>query len=355
MNSKIITYPERERWNAFVAASPHGSVLQSYEWGELKACFGWQPLRVVLEEEGKILAGVSLLKREIPFIRRSFFYAPRGPIVDYANKELFHDLLEVVEKQADRDHVISLKIDPEVEEDFPSLRENFKSLGFEKALKQVQPRATFILDLGPSLEDILAGFEEKTRYNIRLAEKKGIVIKEDASEKALDSFYRIYLETSKRDKFIVHPIKYYQKIREILFPSKMGTIFTAYFNEKPIASVIVFTFGKKMWYMYGASSGEYRNLMPNHLLHWEIIKWGKEKGFKEYDLWGIPANPHEKHPLYGVFRFKKGFKGRLVKYIGAYDFPYSPLFYHALEYGILWWQNLRSLITKGKIEDSLSE
>jgi len=355
MNSKIITYPERQRWNEFVAASPQGSILQSYEWGEFKSLFGWKPIRIVLEEQEKIIAGISILKREIPFIRHSLFYAPRGAIIDYSNKDLLHNLLEAVEKEADRDHAISLKIDPEVFEEDKIALENLKSLGFEKALKQVQPRATLVLDLERDLEAILASFEEKTRYNIRLAEKKGVSVKEDRSEKGIDAFFDLYQETAKRDKFMVHPRIYYQKIREVLFSAVGGTNFIAFYEGRPIAAVVIFSFGKKLWYMYGASASEYRNVMPNHLLHWEVIKWAKGKGLGEYDLWGIPVNPEENHPLYGVYRFKKGFKGKLVKYIGAYDFPYSPLLYHAFEDGMVWWQSLRSLITKGKIEDSLSE
>jgi len=355
MNLKIITYPERQRWNEFVAASPQGSILQSYEWGEFKSLFGWKPIRIVLEEQEKIIAGISILKREIPFIGHSLFYAPRGAVIDYSNKDLLNSLLEAVEKEADRNHALSLKIDPEVFEEDKIALENLKSLGFEKALKQVQPRATLVLDLERDLEAILASFEEKTRYNIRLAEKKGVSVKEDKSEKGIDGFYKLYEETAKRDKFMVHPLRYYQKIREILFSAGLGTNFIAFYEGKPIAAVVIFSFGKKLWYMYGASASEYRNVMPNHLLHWEVIKWAKGKGIREYDLWGIPVNPEENHPLYGVYRFKKGFKGKLVRYIGAYDFPYSPLLYHAFEYGVVWWQGLRSLITKGKIEDSLSE
>lgn len=355
MVAKIITCLERERWNNFVAESPYGSILQSYEWGELKAHFGWKPIRIVLEEEGKIIAGVSILKREIPLIRHALFYAPRGPVVDFANQELLHSLLEAVEKEADRNHAISLKIDPEIAEDAQQPLKNLKAIGFEKALKQIQPRATLILDLDRDPDELLAGFEEKTRYNIRLAEKKGVTVKEDASEKGIQVFFDLYHETARRDNFLIHPLVYYQKIREILFSAGWGSNFIAYYEGKPIAAVIIFAFGRKIWYMYGASSSTYRNVMPNHLLHWEVIKWAKAKGYKEYDLWGIPPQPDEKHPLYGVYRFKKGFKGRAVKYIGAYDFPFSPLFFHLLENGIVWWQNVRSLITKGKIEDSLSE
>jgi len=140
-----------------------------------------------------------------------------------------------------------------------------------------------------------------------------------------------------------------------MFEKGLGSNFIAYHKNKPIASVIIFCFGTKIWYMYGASSSEHRNLMPNHLLHWHIIQWAKEKGFKTYDLWGIPANPREGHPLFGVYRFKRGFQGKVEKYIGAYNFPYSPLFYHAFEHGVRWLQNIRSFVTKGKIEDSLGE
>lgn len=355
MRSRIITAPEKNLWNDFVARSANPSVLQSYEWGEFKAQFGWQPIRILLDGEREPVAGISVLKREAPFVKHSFFYAPRGPIMDFSNKELLHDLLERVEKEADRYHAISLKIDPEIPEDDLAARDNLKALGFEKALKQVQPRATLIVNLDRDLAGILKSFEEKTRYNIRLSEKKGVVVREDVSEKGIEIFNELYKETARRDNFLVHPPVYYQKLREIMFPAGLGTNFIAYFEGKPVGAVIILAFGRRISYLYGASASEYRNVMPNHLLHWEVIKWAKDRGYKEYDLWGVPANPQAGHPLFGVYRFKKGFNGRLVKYIGAYDFPYSPLFFNLFEHGLVWWQNLRSLITKGKIEDSLSE
>ncbi len=355
MRARIITYPDRELWNDFVVNSSECPVLQSFEWGEVKSNFGWYPIRLAVEDNGKIVAGISILKREIPYVRHSLFYAPRGPIVDYSNRELLEFLLAAVEKEAEKRHAISLKIDPAVSEEQQNILAVFHTLGFEKAAKQIQPRATFLLDLTLETNAILMGFEEKTRYNIRLAAKKGVVVREDPSEQGINMFYKIYRETSLRDKFLVHPVKYYQKIREILFENGLGSCFIAYYNDKPIAGVIIFCFGSKIWYMYGASSSEHRNLMPNHLLHWQVIQWAKEKNYKTYDLWGIPVNPKEGHPLWGVYRFKKGFKGKMVKYIGAHDFPYSPLFHNVLEHGVKWVQNIRSLLTKGKIEDSLSE
>lgn len=355
MRSRIITFPEKNLWNDFVANSPESPILQSFEWGELKSHFGWQPIRIAIEDNEKIVAGISILKREIPFTGHSLFYAPRGPLIDFKNRELFHFLLEVIEKEAEKNNAISLKIDPEILEGNAEVLANLRAFGFVKALKQIQPRATLLLDLERDLDKVLMSFEEKTRYNIRLAEKKGVLVKEDPTERGINIFYTMYAETAKRDRFLIHPLTYYQKIREILFQSGLGTNFIAYFENQPIAAVIVFSFGRKVWYMYGASHYAYRALMPNQLLHWEIIKWAKERHFKVYDLWGVPVNPTPEHPLWGIYRFKKGFQGKLVKFIGTYDFPYSPLFYNLFEHGVVWWQSLRSLFTKGKIEDSLSE
>ena len=354
MKSRLITFTEKERWNEFVANSDNSPILQSYEWGELKARFGWQPIRLAIEDGGKIVAGISILKRNLPF-RHCLFYAPRGPMVDFKERTLLEFLFDAIEKEADKHHAISLKMDAEVPEEEKEILDSLHRLGFERALREVQPRATLLLDLSEDLDQLLMSFEEKTRYNIRLAERKGVVVKEDLTEKGINNFYELYKITALRDKFLIHPLKYYQSIRELLFEKGMGTNFVACYENKPIAAVMIFCFGSRIWYMYGASSTEYRNLMPNHLLHWQVINWAKERNYKTYDLWGVPANPVEGHPLWGVYRFKKGFNGKMVKYIGAYDFPYSPLFYHLFEHGIIWWQNLRSLITKGKIEDSLSE
>lgn len=352
MKTRLITYAEKDLWNEFVANSPECPILQSFEWGELKSCFGWQPLRLAIEDQGKIIAGASILKREIPYIKHSLFYCPRGPVVDFHNKEIFDALLSAIEKEAEKHHAISLKIDPDLSAENEGV---LKSFGFEKAHKQIQPRASIELDLEPDLDAILMSFDEKTRYNVRLAEKKGVSVREETNELGVKTFYRIYQETALRDKFLIHPIKYYQKIRELIFEKGLGANFIAYYKDKPIAGVIVFCLGKKIWYMYGASASAYRNVMPNHLLHWEIIKWAKEKRFKIYDLWGIPADPKPGHPLYGVYRFKRGFNGKTIMNVGAYDFPYSPMLYHATEHGMNFMYALRSLLTKGKIEDSLGE
>lgn len=331
-----------------MGASPTSPILQSWEWGEVKAASGWEPLRIAVTEGGQIRAAIQILKRTF------LFYAPRGPVLDFKDGTALDFLLAEIRKLAKKHKAVALKIDPEIEANDPAVA-MFKKRGFKPQKKQVQPRATIYLDLTKSLDDLLASFEEKTRYNIRLSAKKGVKVSIVPGIEGADAFYKIYKETAERDNFLIHPESYYRKIENIMGPSGMAKVFVAYLGEAAIAAMYVFSFGSRVWYMYGASKSEHREVMPNHALHWEVIKWAKEKGYKTYDLWGIPADPKPGHPLWGVYRFKKGFKGRQVNLIGACDLVYDPFFYNLFNKGLVWYQNLRSLLTKGKISDSLGE
>lgn len=353
MEARILIEKDKILWNDFVSTSSHSSILQSWEWGEIKGGAAWQPIRLALFEGSLIKAGISILKRRLP-LGRSLFYAPRGPIVDFSNENILNALLLQIALQAKKENAIALRIDPEVEEN-GTVEKILKTRGFIKKRKQAQPRATFYVDLALGLDDLLMTFEEKTRYNIRLSEKKGVSVREMNSDEGVDVFYGIYQETARREKFLIHPVSYYRKIKKILIDAGLASIFIAHHEGRAIGGVFIFRFGEKAWYMYGASVNDGRNVMPNHALHWHVIKWAKEKGLKTYDLWGIPSNPDEKHPLWGVYRFKKGFNGKLVKYIGVYDFPFDPILYHIFDKGTAILQDLRSLITKGRIEDSLAE
>lgn len=346
---------ERELWDDFCAAAPNSPILQTWEWGNSKAAFGWEPIRYAVKDEGQIVAGISILKRPLPIFKRAIFYAPRGPVLDFHDEALFRFLIDGIKQEAKQHRAVVLKVDPEVDEKDLGTVVIFKKMGFNFVRKQVQPRATLVVDLKPELDDILAGFEEKTRYNVKLSQKKGVAVKAMPNEEGVDIFYSIYRETAKRDNFLIHPREYYRKLYEELVKNGMAAILVAYFEDKPIAAIFNFCFGKKTWYMYGASSSVFRNLMPNHALHWNFIQWAKESGYETYDLWGVPANPSEKHPLWGVYRFKKGFSSRLVKWMGACDLPLNNIYYHMFDNGLKIWQSARSLIKKGRIIDSLSE
>ncbi|MFA4857663.1 MAG: peptidoglycan bridge formation glycyltransferase FemA/FemB family protein [Candidatus Margulisiibacteriota bacterium] len=355
MQVKIFKVNEKDMWNEFVARHLESPVLQSFEWGVLKSFYGWKPIRLGIMDEGNLVAGASILIKEIPFLKRSIFYAPRGPVVDFRNHAAFNLLINAIRFKADEHKAIVFKMDPDLaEKDVGSILA-IKKAGFDFVRKQVQPRTTYVIDLEQDLEKILMGFEEKTRYNVRLAEKKGVTVVEDLSDSGLQTFYRMYRETAARDRFLIHPLEYYQQVKETVLEAGKGTIFFAHYNNQPVAAVVVFAFGRKVWYMYGASLTSFRNVMPNHALHWQVIQWAKKRGYKLYDLWGIPSDPTPDHPLWGVYRFKKGFGGKQVKNIGMCDLPLNPILYRLFDRGLVMWQNLRSLIKKGKIVDSLGE
>jgi len=333
------------------AAEERSQILQSFEWGQVKGAFGWEPVRLVINGG----ASLQILKRKLPFINKCFFYVPRGPLLDFSDEKQADDFLSAVKKEAKKHGALFLRMDPEVRENDQEALPLIKKKGFIKAKKEIQPRSTFILDLTQDLEKIKAGFESKFRYNIHVAEKHGITVRERHDEEALKEFYDIYKETCSRQNFIIHPYAYYKKILDEIILKGMGALFNAYHEGRAVASVVIFNFGSRAWYMYGASSGAYRSLMPNNLIHWEVIKWAKEKGLKEYDLWGIPSNPSEKHPLWGVYRFKKGMGGKLVRFIGSYDLPFNKMSYLLFDKLIILFQNAVRLLKKGTISDSLSE
>jgi len=353
MQLRVLNEKDRQAWDEFLITQDDSQILQSWEWGQFKSKLGWDHFVLVAEDEGSIKAGISVLVRKLPFLKKTLFYAPRGPL--FTDVALVDKLIDGLCVEAVKYNAIALKIDPEIEEPNTGLIDILKKRGFIHKKKQVQPRTTYFLDISKSPDDLLAGFEEKTRYNIRLSEKKGVKVSEDSTERGVDIFHKMYIETSKRDVFLIHPKSYYLKLKQYLVDRGMGNIFIAYFRGIPIASLFAFRFGNRIWYMYGASTNEYRNLMPNHALHWHLIKWAKENGFKLYDLWGVPSSPSEKHPLYGVYRFKKGFNGQLKTWVGVYDLPFDKLTYALFDKGIQLYQNMRSLLTKGRIVDSLSE
>jgi len=342
-------------WNSFLAQSKISPISQTKEWGNLKKISNWKSYILILEQGNVILGGIMILKRNIPFLNKSIFYAPRGPVVDFHNKDLLSILINKVRFLAQNHQAIVLKIDPEIEEDDELAKENLYSLDFKFINKQIQPRATFFVDLNRDLDDILMSFKSKHRYNIRLSKRKDIEVEMMTNQKGIDIFYDILEETANRDSFIIHPKIYYEKVVDYLKKGDMIKIFIAFYHKKPLAGVYIFCFGNKIWYMYGASSAEHRNRMPNHAIHWQVIKWAKNNNYKTYDLWGIPVKPRPEHPLYGVYRFKKGFKGEKKVFIGMHDLIFKPFWYKFFNKSLNTYTKLRSLIKKGKISDSLKE
>ena len=305
-----------KRWSEFISSHPECHILQDGRWGELKSGFGWQVEHIICGD-----AGAQILFRKLP-LGFSIAYIPKGPVG--VNPALFDEIDEVC-----RGHKsIFLKVEPFDWEPI-EVWNDLEKKGFLPA-PAIQPRRTVTIELTGSEEELLAGMKQKTRYNIRLAEKKDIEIRQSDDYQA---FHKMALETGERDNFGIHALKYYLRIKDLFGKTGQSALLMAYFEEKPLAGIIVMRQGKSAWYMYGASTGEERNRMPTYLLQWEAMKWAKAKGCSEYDLWGIPdhdedelerlfteKNQHD--GLWGVYRFKRGFGGTIRRSVGAWDKPY---------------------------------
>jgi peptidoglycan pentaglycine glycine transferase (the first glycine) len=286
---RVITEAEREEYNRFVGSVPKGHILQSYEWGKVKEATGWQPIRLLIEENGTAVAAISLLKRKLPGSIYCIFYAPRGPVADLNNQTHLDFLWHVVRQTARRHRAIFLKIDPDVPATDEKFKQHLLSRGFRPArtsegFEGVQPRFVFRLDITPPLEQLFANLAGKTRYNVRLAQKRGVMVKEDCNRDDLKIFYQVLLETARRDRFLIRAYSYFEEIWTHLVERGLGKLFLAEYQGQVIAGTLAFIFGDKIWYIYGASSNQHRNVMPNYLLQWRMIEWAKEQGYGPYDL-----------------------------------------------------------------------
>lgn len=336
VSSKVITAAEKDAFNAFLATHAKGHILQTWEWGEVKAATGWQPIRLMIYREGTPIAAVSLLKRPLPGGFYSIFYSPRGPVLDIQDEEAWQTLLQCVKEQAKKHRAVFWKSDPDIPEGNTEWEKAYQKAGFRKVDKGpgfegVQPRHVFRLDISPDIETLLANCHQKTRYNIRLAGKKGVTITKPGRE-ALPEFYRILKETADRDKFLIRPYHYYEVFYDKLVPAGQAELFMAYWEGQAIAGTLAFVLGDKSWYIYGASSNAHRNVMPNYLIQWTMIEWAKAKGCTMYDFRGVPGDVDESHPLYGLVKFKKGFNGVYTSFMGEYDLVYKPFVYHAYNF-----------------------
>ena len=304
-------------WNQFLSRHPNSHLLQTGEWGELKSAFGWKPIRIVT---GNV--GVQILFRRLPL----------GFTVGYIPKPNFdQSLWSEIESVCKQSRAIFLKLEPD---SWDNQKPETWNLKLRASPHNIQPPRTIIVDI-KSIEEILSRMKPKTRYNIRLAEKKGVTVR---SWIDIESFHGMMLVTGRRDGFGIHSLEYYKRAYELLHPKGMGEIFVAEYAGKPLAALFVACYGNRAYYLYGASTDEERNRMPTYLLQWEAIKWAKAHGCEEYDLWGVPdedeatleANFETRHDgLWGVYRFKRGFGGELRRAAQAMDRIHNPLLYWA--------------------------
>ncbi len=331
---------EPSRWNNALRSLPFAHILQTWEWGEFKReTGGWNMERLAFERHGKVVAMASLATRAIGPLK--VMMVSKGPALDYADTELALEILRELERRAKRFGVVWLKLDPDViaatglpgaDDDRLNPRglqvtDLLRARGWRFSASQVQFRNTLTIDLKRSEDEILATMSGNTRRKTRVAYKKGVRIRA-ASVEDLPLLYQLYRVTGERDKFLIRPLEYYERAWREFMTAGLAHALIAEYQGKAIAHVILFHFGRKCWYFYGASANEQRERMPNVALQWEAIKWAKAQGYAVYDMWGAPDVFDESDALWGVYQFKRGFRGQLVRHIGAWDFAPQPWLYH---------------------------
>ncbi|MCI0609855.1 MAG: peptidoglycan bridge formation glycyltransferase FemA/FemB family protein [Anaerolineae bacterium] len=309
-------------WNQFLSQHPNAHLLQTGEWGELKSAFGWKSVRIITGD-----IGVQILFRKLP-LGFTVGYIPKPAISNQSiNNQVWSEIDDICRKH----RAIFCRLEPD------SWETNFifHLSSFIPSKHNIQPPRTIIVDIKDSEEQILARMKQKTRYNIRLAEKKDVTVR---AWDDIESFHKMMLLTGGRDKFGVHSLEYYRRAYELFYLKQMCEILVAEYQERPLAALFVARNGNRAYYLYGASTDEERNRMPTYLLQWEAMKWARERGCEEYDLWGVPdedettleANFETRHDgLWGVYRFKRGFGGELKRSVQAMDRVYNPLLYWA--------------------------
>jgi peptidoglycan pentaglycine glycine transferase (the first glycine) len=334
-----------ETWNNNIASFPDAHLLQTWQWGLVKSQYGWKPIFQIWGAETKPDAAALILQREIPIAgfaaRLSVMYVPKGPLLrDWADKDLRERVVADLQQLARQRRAIFIKMDPDIptgrgvpgEEDAEEdplgerIRQEWLAKGWRYSDEQIQFRNTFLVDLRASEEELLARMKQKTRYNIRYAGRKGVIVREgDPAD--FDLLYRMYAKTSERGGFVIRSEDYYDTLWRTFFDAGMLTPLIAQVEGEPVGGVMLFHFGERAWYLHGMSREVHRKKMPPYLLQWEAMRTAKALGCMEYDLWGAPEIFNESDSMWGVYRFKSGLGGQVLRTIGAYDYSSRPFMY----------------------------
>ncbi len=336
-------------WDAFVAQHPHGHFLQSWAWGRLRERWGWRALRLaaVADDGARVAAAQVLVRRSLA---GSLAYVPRGPACAPCDPA-WSALRWAIRQRLPG--LVALRFEPHWPEE-PATRAWLREQGLRPA-PAVQPPSTVRIDLRAGDEALLAAMKQKWRYNIRLAERRGVTVRR-GSQIDLETFYALLCETARRDAFAIRPAEYYRAVWHEL--AEAGRLYLAERGAEPLAAILVVHFGGTATYLYGASAGNGREHMPNHLLQWQAMRWARQEGLTVYDLWGIPDAigqavlagsaaddvPVGSGGLWGVWGFKRGFGGTVWRTVGAWDDVVALVRYRLGR----WWTHLRSARREGE-------
>jgi lipid II:glycine glycyltransferase (peptidoglycan interpeptide bridge formation enzyme) len=331
MNYSVIQ-PDPTVWDSFVRQHPRGHLLQLSAWGTLKSYYGWQPVRVAITDaDQNICAGGQILFRKLPFRLGTLAYLPYAPLVDWSNQEQVQALMTALHQTAKRHRAVFLKIEP----GYGIQPEWLQNSGFQLSPQTVQPPNTIILDLDDE-ESILARMNQGTRRNIRKSEKFEVQIRQGSREDVA-SFNAMLDETGRRQEFGVHVPSYYEHVYDLFVPAGDAALLMGSYQGLDLAGVFVFKLGKQAWYLYGASRDAERQRMAAFGVQWAGVRWALEQGCTSYDMVGIPDEnaamleaefENRSDGLWGVYRFKRGWGGRIARTVGAWDRVYNrPLYW----------------------------
>lgn len=297
--------------------------LQSWEWGEFRKKTGVGVSRLINRDGGKVKTVFQITWHKIPYTNFCIGYCPKSMIPD-------KEEVEAIKKEAEKRKAIFVKfepneiINPETEKKISSLAADFN---WVKG-KPLFTKYTFQLDISKTEEELLKNMHQKTRYNLRLAEKKGVQIIEDNTPRGFEEYWKLMEETTKRQGFFAHTEGYHQKMWQTMIESGKGHLFKAVYQEKALTAWMVFILNETIYYPYGASSNENREVMASNLMMWEVIKYGKKQGCDRFDMWGsLGPDPDIHDPWYGFHKFKQGYGAELVEFLGSFDLIINPTLY----------------------------
>jgi peptidoglycan pentaglycine glycine transferase (the first glycine) len=344
---RLLTDPdERGRWNAFVGGSETGNLLQSWEWGEIRARQRWRPYRLAVEDAaGDLRAAAGVLARRVPLLG-TLLYVPAGPVLDYRDGAALDAVTLALRRLGEGLRAVSVKIDPHVTPASPSLHRALILRGYRIGHRRgrfegTQPRHRVVVPLPADgdPERLLASFHPKTRYNIRLAERRGVTVARVGRER-LGDFHRMLQVTCARDGFAERDLPYFEQVWDGLAPGGMIHLFFARHAGDDLAAAILTVLGREAVYAWGASANLKRNLMAPYAVQWAMMRFAMARGCTRYDMTGVPKDLREGAPGYGLYRFKRGFHDAIDVYQGEYDLPLRRWRHAAwLRAEPLWWRS----------------
>ena len=343
---EVVTSATLAEYERFNATHPNGHFMQSHAWGLVKDQWRWRAI-LVRDDDGAVTGAMSMLIRSLPGLPYTIMYAGRAPVCDYHDRATLAALTEGANAIAARNRAYVLTMDPDVLATDTEFAAIMADLGYvrkaaTKNFEDIQPRFVFRLDIAGKTEDeIFAGFHQKWRYNIRLATKKGVAVSLGTADD-VEAFSQIMDQTGVRDGFIVRGADYFTRLLECL--GQGARLYLAHYDGQLVAGTLAVHYGDKIWYLYGASSNDSRNVMPNYLLQWEMIRWAIAEGCRVYDFRGVSGDVSEDNPLYGLYRFKKGFGGDFTEFAGEFDHVFSPVAYTLIEKGLATFRSARTKV-----------